>query len=158
MKAQKAKTKGNEGPKGQKLQNAAGLGADKICLNFIRKRTVFGNFVGGTPRGRPKMCLSRDRNGQSVPFQGQKWPKCVASGREMAKMCLSRERYGQNVLFQEAFPGTEMAKVCFPGTEMAKKRRSRDRHGQNVPFQGTNCQNVPFQGQKWPKSACQRRK
>ena len=47
MKAQKAKMKGNEGPKGQKLQNAAGLGADKICLNFIRKRAVFGNLWGG---------------------------------------------------------------------------------------------------------------
>ena len=47
MKAQKTKMKGNEGPKGQKLQNAAGLGADKICLNFIRKRAVFGNLWGG---------------------------------------------------------------------------------------------------------------
>ena len=46
MKAQKAKMKGNEGPKGQKLQNAAGFGADKICLNFIRKRAVFGNLWG----------------------------------------------------------------------------------------------------------------
>ena len=47
MKAQKAKMKGNEGPKGQKLQNAAGRGADKICLNFIRKRAVFGTLWGG---------------------------------------------------------------------------------------------------------------
>jgi len=57
MKAQKAKMKGNEGPKGQmkgnesqkgqKLQNAAGLAAGKICLNLIRKRTVFGNLWGG---------------------------------------------------------------------------------------------------------------
>ena len=63
MKAHKAKMKGNEGPKGQmkgnegqkgqKLQNAAGLAADKICLNLIRKRTVFGNLWGGTPRGSP---------------------------------------------------------------------------------------------------------
>jgi len=44
MKAQKAKMKGNEG---QKLQNAAGLAADKIGLNLIRKRTVFGNLWGG---------------------------------------------------------------------------------------------------------------
>ena len=53
MKAQKAKIKGNERQKGQKLQNAAGRAADKICLNLIRKRTVFGNFAGGTPRGSP---------------------------------------------------------------------------------------------------------
>ena len=42
--AQKAKMKGHEGQKGQKLQNAAGLAADKICLNLIRKRTFFGNL------------------------------------------------------------------------------------------------------------------
>ena len=47
MKVQKAKMKGNEGPKGQKLQNAAGRGADKICLNLIRKRAVFGNLWRG---------------------------------------------------------------------------------------------------------------
>ena len=47
MKAQKAKMKGNESPKGQKLQNAVGLGADKICLNFIRKRAVFRNLGKG---------------------------------------------------------------------------------------------------------------
>ena len=46
MKAQMAKIQRNEGPKGQKLQNAAGRGADKICLNFIRKRAVFGNLWG----------------------------------------------------------------------------------------------------------------
>jgi len=51
--------KGNEGPKrqnerkGQKLQNAAGFAADKICLNLIRKRTVFGNLQGGASRGSP---------------------------------------------------------------------------------------------------------
>jgi len=56
MKAHKAKMKGNEGPKGQnerkcqkcqKLQKAAGLAADKICLNLIRKRTVFGDLWAG---------------------------------------------------------------------------------------------------------------
>ena len=57
MKAQKAKMKRNEGlkgqnerkwsQKGQKLQNAAGLAADKICFNLIRKRSVFGNLWRG---------------------------------------------------------------------------------------------------------------
>ena len=50
MKAQKAKMKGNHGPKGKKLQNAAGRGADEICLNFIRKRAVFSNL-----KGRPRV-------------------------------------------------------------------------------------------------------
>ena len=48
MKAQKAKMKGNEG---QALQNAAGLAADKICLNLIRKRTVFRNLWERASRG-----------------------------------------------------------------------------------------------------------
>ena len=43
---QKQQMKGNKGAKRQKLQNAAGHGADKICLNFIRKRTVFSNLWG----------------------------------------------------------------------------------------------------------------
>ena len=47
IKAQKAKMKGNEGPKDQKLENTAGLAADKICLNLIRKRPVYGNLWGG---------------------------------------------------------------------------------------------------------------
>ena len=34
IKAQKAKMKGNESPKSQKLQNAAGLGTNKICFKF----------------------------------------------------------------------------------------------------------------------------
>ena len=46
-KSPKDQMKGNKGPKGQKLENAAGFGADKICLNFIRKRAVFGNLRGG---------------------------------------------------------------------------------------------------------------
>lgn len=29
------------------MENGAGLGADNICLNFIRKRTVFGKLSGG---------------------------------------------------------------------------------------------------------------
>ena len=67
MKAQKAKMKGN-GLKGQKLQNAAGLDADKICLNFIRKRAVFDNLWGGTPRGspdKPKMKGNEGPKGQN---------------------------------------------------------------------------------------------
>ena len=47
MKAQKAKMKRNESQKTKKLQNAAGLGADNICLNFSRIRAVFGNLCGG---------------------------------------------------------------------------------------------------------------
>ena len=62
MKAQKAKMKGNESPKGQKLQNAAGRGADKICLNFIRKRAVFGNLFGG-----PRMAAQGKMKGNESP-------------------------------------------------------------------------------------------
>ena len=41
------KMRGNAGPKSEKLERGAGLGADKIWLNFIRKRDVFGNLRGG---------------------------------------------------------------------------------------------------------------
>jgi len=53
MKAQKPKMKENEGAKCQKMENAAGLAADKICLNLIRKRTVFGNLWGRSHVGAP---------------------------------------------------------------------------------------------------------
>ena len=45
--SQKGQNERNQGPKGQKLENAAGFGADKKDLNFIRKRAVFGNLRGG---------------------------------------------------------------------------------------------------------------
>ena len=54
--------KGNEGQKGQKLQNAAGRGADKICLNFIRKRAVFGNLWGG-PTWQPGQAKNEGNEG-----------------------------------------------------------------------------------------------
>ena len=85
MKAQKAKIKGNEGPKSQKLQNAAGLGADKICLNFIRKRAVFCN-LWGKPRvaaqtkqkwkkGRPKRPKWKEMKAQKAKTKGNESPK-----------------------------------------------------------------------------------
>ena len=43
---EKAKMKGNEGPKGQKLENGAGLGAAKFFVWEIGK-TIFGNLWGG---------------------------------------------------------------------------------------------------------------
>ena len=38
--------KGNESPKGQKLQNVAGLGADKMCLNFVRNGPFLATCEG----------------------------------------------------------------------------------------------------------------
>jgi len=58
MNAQKAKTKGNEGPKGQKLQNAAGRGADKICLNFIRNGPFLAT-CGGDPTWQPRQAKNK---------------------------------------------------------------------------------------------------
>ena len=46
MKAQKAKMKGNEGPKGQKLENGGGHGAAKSIVRALGQRTVFGNLCG----------------------------------------------------------------------------------------------------------------
>ena len=68
MKVQEAEMKENESPKDQKLQNAAGLAADEICLNLIRKRAVFGNLWRGTSRGSPgkqKMKGNENPKGQN---------------------------------------------------------------------------------------------
>ena len=66
------KGKENEGPKGKmkgyKLGNAAGLTADKICLNFIRKRAVFSNSRGGGPRG-------SNQQEKIEPMLAHKWRK-----------------------------------------------------------------------------------
>ena len=67
--------KGNEGPKGQKLQNAAGRGADKICLNFIRKRAVFGNLWGETPRGSPDKPKMKEMKTQKAKMKRNEGPK-----------------------------------------------------------------------------------
>ena len=76
MKAQKAKMKGNEGQKGQKLQNAAGFAADKkICLNLIRKRTVFGNLQGGASRGSPGKQPKRPKWKEMATMKGNEGPK-----------------------------------------------------------------------------------
>ena len=53
MKAQKAKMKENEGPKGQKLKNVAGPGAVKFFMWNIKERSHFWQLAGGTPRGSP---------------------------------------------------------------------------------------------------------
>ena len=68
--------KGNECPKDQKLQNAAGRGADKICLNFIGQRAVFGNlWEGGTPRGRPDKPKMKEMKAQKAKMKRNEGPK-----------------------------------------------------------------------------------
>ena len=100
--AQKSKMKGNKSPKDQnerkwssrrpkwkemktqkakKLQNAAGLGVDKICLNFIRKRTVFGNLRGG-----PHVAAQANKNERKWNPKGQndrKWKLKRLKWKEM---------------------------------------------------------------------------
>ena len=85
MKAQKAKMKGNEGPKGQKLQNAAGFGADKICLNFIRKRAVFGNLWGKTSRGSPDKPKMKEMKPQTAKMKRNEAQKAKMKGNEGPK-------------------------------------------------------------------------
>ena len=59
------------------MQNAAGLAAHKICLNFIRKRTVFGNLWGGTPRGSPgkQKMKGNEMKAQKAKMKGNEGPK-----------------------------------------------------------------------------------
>jgi len=75
MKAQKAKMKGTEGQKGQKLQNAAGFAADKMCLNLIRKRTVFGNLWGGPHVAAPDKPKMKEMKAQKAKMTGNELPK-----------------------------------------------------------------------------------
>ena len=61
--------------KGHKLENAAGLGADKICLNFIRKRSVFGNLSGGPHAAAQTRKKSKEMNTQKTRMKGNESPK-----------------------------------------------------------------------------------
>ena len=70
--------KGNDGPKGQKLQNAAGRGADKICLNFIRK---FGNLGGGG-----HMAAQRSKKWKEMKPERPKWKEMKAQKAKNWKM------------------------------------------------------------------------
>ena len=97
MKAQKAKIKRNDSPKAQKLQNAAGVGADKICSKFIRKRAVFWQFAGGT------QCEGKQKNERKWNPKGQnekKWKPKRLKWKEMkvqkAKIKGNESQKGQN--------------------------------------------------------------
>ena len=56
--------KGNEGPKGQKLENGAGLGAAKFFVWEIAKRAIFGNLWGKkTPEADPEKAKMKGNEG-----------------------------------------------------------------------------------------------
>ena len=61
--------------KGHKLENAAGLGADKICLNLIRKRSVFGNLSGGPHAAAQTRKKAKEMNTQKTRMKGNENPK-----------------------------------------------------------------------------------
>ena len=65
MKAQKTK----------KLKNAAGLGADKICLNFIRKRAVFSNLWRGPHVAAQTNKKWKEMKAQKAKMKGNEGPK-----------------------------------------------------------------------------------
>ena len=74
MKAQKAKMKGNEGPKGQKLENEAGPGAAKFFRWDIGKTDSFWQLVGGAHKlatTRPKCKMKA----QKAKMKGNEGPK-----------------------------------------------------------------------------------
>ena len=60
---------------GRKLENAAGFGAEKICLNFIRKRSVFGNLSGRAHAAAQTRKKSKDMNTQKTKMKGNENPK-----------------------------------------------------------------------------------
>ena len=79
MKAHKTKMKGNEGPKGQKLENGAGLDAAKFFVWEIGKTEQFWQLVGG---GAQKLT--------------QKRPKCKEMKAHKAKMKGNESPQNQN--------------------------------------------------------------
>ena len=103
MKAQKAKMKGNDGPKGQKLQNAAGRGADKICLNFIRRWAVFGNLRGGAPRGSPHKPKMKEMKAQKAKMKRNEGPK----GQNERKWRLKRPKWKEMKAQKAKMKGNE---------------------------------------------------
>ena len=64
MKAKKAK----------KLQNAAGFAAGKICLNLIRKLTVFGN-LWEDPTWQPRQAKNERKSAQKANMKETDGPK-----------------------------------------------------------------------------------
>ena len=64
MKAHNVKMKGKEGPKGQKLENRAGLGAAKFFVWEIGKTDHFWQLVEGkTPEADPEKAKMKGNEG-----------------------------------------------------------------------------------------------
>ena len=84
MKAQKAKMKENEGQKGQETQLRPKRPKEKGKAIKAQKAKMKGNEG---PKGQNERKFPLNRNGQILPYQGQKWTK---------------------KLKKRAFPGTEM--------------------------------------------------
>ena len=78
------------------------------------------------PKGQNERKFPKDRNGQILFFQGQKWTKKLKKsafpGTEMANTCFSKHRNGQNVPFQ----GQNWRKCTFPKTDAAKIYLSKE--------------------------------
>ena len=79
MKAHKAKMKGNEGPKGEKLENGAGPGAAKFFVWEIGKTGYFWQLVGGggggTQKLTPKDPKCNEIKAHKAKMQGNEGPQ-----------------------------------------------------------------------------------
>ena len=89
MKAQKAKMQGNEGPKGQKLENEAGPGAAKFFIWDIGKTGRFWQLVGGAQKPTPKRPKCKE-------MKAQKAKNCKEMKAHKAKMQGNEGPQGQN--------------------------------------------------------------
>ena len=88
IKPQKAKIKEMYAQKTKKLQNAAGLGADQICLNFIRKRAVFGNLWGG-----PRVAAQANKKWKEMKPKRSKWKEMQPKSRKWKRWTPKRPKW-----------------------------------------------------------------
>ena len=176
IKAQKAKMKGNEGPKsqnerkwsskGKKLQKAAHLSADEICLNFIRKQAVFGN-LWRTPRGNPdKQKIKgneglKGQNERKWSPKGPKWKEMKAQkakmkGNEGAKGQKDRKRRAKSAKWKEIWKEIKVQKAKMKGNDGPKGQNERiyerKRRAKRPKWKEMTAQMAKMKGNEGPKA------
>ena len=75
MKAQKAKMKGNEGPKAKNLKMEPGLALLNSLYGALGKRTVFGNLWGGAHKLATKKPKCKEMKAHKAKMKGNEGPQ-----------------------------------------------------------------------------------
>ena len=97
MNAYNAKIKGNEGPKGQKLENGAGPGAVKFFVWEIGKTDHFWQLGGNPTSWPPKEPKCKEVKAHKAKMKERPTrPKCKEMKAHKAKMQGNERPQGQN--------------------------------------------------------------